>query len=211
MFVQFSKKVRALADEYRTRSMSFGRFAAVGLLGASLAFAFGDDQSTDGDGSGGDFSGNPIGTLPMRGADAGDFDQTITLRGDVQILRKALVTASGDGFVELIDLGDGSAWVRFYGDVRIELSRDFLPAVRVALFGGFEGSGMHYAVGGDHGTAAPRSLESGYEVQLDLGRAAQNGLLNDPLYLNAVHRAGQRTSTAFELGESGTVVIHQDV
>ena len=163
-------------------------------------------------GIGGGMVDPTVGTLPMGGPDAGDFDQTITLRGRTELLRAAVLSAGGDGFVEVIDIGDGTAWARFWGDVRVELSTALLPSVRVGLFGGFEGSGMHYAIGGERGFGELRALESGYELPLELGRAAAGGALDSPLHLHAIHRSGARTTTTFEVGIAGdSVVIHQDV
>lgn len=184
----------------------------VAALPLSLALAFDGASPPPPPIGGGGMVDPTVGTLPMGGPVAGDFDQTITLRGQTELLRAALLSAEGDGFVEVIDIGDGTAWARFWGDVRIELSTALLPSVGVGLFGGFEGGGMHYAVGGEHGFGALRTLESGYELPLEVGRAAACGLLDSPLHLHAIHRSGARTTTTFEMGIAGdSLVIHQDV
>lgn len=179
---------------------------------AALPLALGMAKDDPPIGGGFGMSDPTVGTLPMVGPSGGEFDQTITLRGETTLLRRTIVDADGDGFVEVIDLGDGTAWARFYGDVRVEISAEMLPSITVGLYAGFEGSGMHYAIGGDHGFGTPRSLESGFELPLDLGRALSGGLLDSPLHLHAIHREGTRTTTTFEVGvDDSTVVIHQDV
>lgn len=184
-----------------------------GVLTALVALPVLGWSLPDGDGKDGSFGSDPtVGTLPMTGGDGSEFDQTLTLRGDVQVLRTALRGATGDGYIEVIDTGDGQAWARFYGDVRIEVAVFALPEIQVGLFSGFQGSGMHYVVGGPRGFAAPRALAAGYELPLDLTRAVSAGLLQQPLYIYARHRSGERTSTALEMGQDGaTVVLHQDV
>lgn len=185
--------------------------ACIAALPLSLAMAF-DGMPPPPPNSGGGMVDPTVGTLPLGGPGAGDFDQTITLRGQTELLRAAVLDAGGDGFVEVIDIGDGTAWARFWGDVRVELSTAILPSVSVGLVGGFEGSGMHFAIGGEHGFGELRTLESGYELPLELGRAAAGGLLDSPLHLHAIHRSGVRTTTTFEVGIDGeSVVIHQDI
>ncbi len=183
----------------------------VAALPLSLGMAFNGTPPVP-PSTGGGMADPTVGTLPMGGPGASDFDQTITLRGQTELLRAAVLSAVGDGFIEVIDIGDGTAWARFWGDVRVELSAALLPSVSVGLFGGFEGSGMHYAIGGEHGFSELRALESGYELLLDLGRAFAGGVLDSPLHLHAIHRSGARTTTTFEVGiAADSVVIHQDV
>ena len=161
----------------------------------------------------GDSSGSDptVGTLPFigGGGDA-DLDQTITLRGNLDDLRNVLVDAGGDGFVEVIDLGNNDGWARFYGDVRLELDADTLSNIRVAMFSGFEGGGLRYLVRTAQGYGSVQSLVSGYELPIDLVRLSKAGLLDDPAYIYTMHRTGARTMTSMETDPiTGNVVIFQ--
>ena len=105
------------------------------------------DEGFGGDSSGGDPT---VGTLPMTGGEGVDLDQTVTLRGATELIRSAIVKADGDGGVEVIDLGTGESWVRFYGDVELELDLSILVGLELGIFGGFEGGGFGVR-GGDRG------------------------------------------------------------
>ena len=91
-------------------------FGALTMTSAAVVVA---DEGFGGDSSGGDPT---VGTLPMTGGEGVDLDQTVTLRGATELIRSAIVKADGDGGVEVIDLGTGESWVRFYGDVELELA-----------------------------------------------------------------------------------------
>ena len=59
--------------------------------------------------------------------------------------------------------------------------------------------------------SALRTLESGYELPLEVGRAAAGGLLDSPCTFTR-STAAARTTTTFEMGIDGdSLVIHQDV
>ena len=174
--------------------------------GAALVLAFDDPGEGDG-------GGDPtVGTLPMHGGGNAPFDQTTTLRGRTQDIRAAIVDASGDGSVEVVPLGNGEAWVRFYGDVTVELDLSVLTSIEVGIFAGFDGGGMAYAVATPEGLGSTYTLESGYSVALDPIRFANTGLLDESIEIHAFHRAGVRTLTRLERGPAGgTLLIHQDV
>lgn len=198
---------------------SLGSLLAAGALtlGIALFFPLGlaDASSPDERTDRGLLASDPtVGTLPMRG-DGGEaeLDQTITLRGSLEDLRDALVVdATGNGFVEVIDLGQGQGWVRFFGDVRLELSADSLANVQVAIFSGFEGGGMRYVVQTSLGYGTVQNLMGGYELPIDLVRLSTARVLEEPAFIYAMHRTGARTATSIQSDPvTGNVVIFQDV
>ncbi|MEM8709724.1 MAG: hypothetical protein AAGG01_02130 [Planctomycetota bacterium] len=165
---------------------------------------------------GDDGSDPTVGTLPMVGDSDDDFfDQTITLRGLQEAIDQALVSATGDGATEVIDLGGGNVWIRFYGDVSLELDLDSLNGIEVEIFTGFEGDGMTYAIGegsdlGSFGSA--RRLGPGGEIGLDPLRLMDADLLDSPLHVMGLHFNGVRTHTSVELMPNDAhVVLRQDV
>jgi len=144
--------------------------------------------------------------------DAEFFDQTITMRGPAAAIDAAIVFEGGVGAREVIDLGDGDVWIRFYGDIQLELDLAKLGSIEVEIFTGFDGDGMSYAVGGTSGFGSVRHLGPGGEIGLDPQRLADMGLLDDTLFLMGLHQSGQRTQTSAEmLPNDGHVLLRQDV
>lgn len=206
------RKHRSLLAALGVRSLGF--FLVVGALTFGSALSLGDGRSPGGKAEVGQYGSDPtVGTLPMMGGGGeADLDQTITLRGRIDDLRGVLVDASGAGFVEVIDLGQGEGWVRFYGDVRLELSADRLSNFQVAVFSGFEGGGMRYLVQTSQGYGAVQSLASGYELPIDLVRLSGAGVLDEPAFIYSLHQTGARASTSIQSDPlTGNVVIFQDV
>ncbi len=198
--------------------------SAAGLVGSTAALAllvatFVLPAFADNDGAGVFASDPTVGTLPMSASSGlGFIDQTLTLRGDVQVIRGAIIDAGGRGEWDTIPLGAGpsgnaEAWMRFFGDVRIELDLTKLADVDVALFAGFDGGGLRFAVRTHHGVGAVQLLEVGDEANLEPLRLLQSGLLQSgPVSIHALHRDGTRTCTTLEYRpEQGTLVIYQDV
>ena len=158
------------------------------------------DEGFGGDSSGGDPT---VGTLPMTGGEGVDLDQTVTLRGATELIRSAIVKADGDGGVEVIDLGTGESWVRFYGDVELELDLSILVGLELGIFGGFEGGGSAFAVETVDGVGSPFGLESGFSLEIEVGRLVSEGLVDSLMEIHAYHRSGRRTSTGIELNAAG--------
>lgn len=177
------------------------------LLGALVAAGFaavGAEGGIGGDSAGGDPT---VGTLPMTGGEGVDLDQTVTLRGATEAIRGAILSADGEGGVEVIDLGSGDAWVRFYGDVALRLDVAALSGLQVGIFGGFEGGGTAFAIETAGGIGSPFGLESGYSLDVQVDRLLSEGLIYDPLSIHAFHRSGRRTSTALQLDPTGQVLM----
>ena len=179
--------------------------SAIVALGAGAALAEGP-----GDGSSG---GDPtVGTLPLTGGEGVDLDQTLTLRGPADLVRAVVASADGDGGVEVIDLGGGDAWMRFYGDVHLALDLGILRGLELAIFGGFEGGGTVYAIETAEGMGSPFGLESGYSLDLEHGSLLTEGLLDEALDVHAFHRSGRRTRTQLQLDATqGTLLIRQQI
>ena len=163
-------------------------------------------------------SSNPtVGTLPVTGELPG-FDQAIGLRANVGALRKAVCTAGeirgGDsaGMVNITPLPDDSAWVRFLGDVRVELDLDAVSDVSISLFSGFDGQGMHFVLDYPGGVSPIYGMETGVELELDPARLLEAGLLDQPLIIRAIHRTGVSSVVSVEVDPvEMRVVLHQDV
>jgi len=154
--------------------------------------------------SGGDSGGDPtVGTLPMTGGEGVDLDQTVTLRGATEVVRAAILAADGEGGVEIIDLGAGDSWVRFYGDVSLRLDLAALSGLELEIFGGFEGGGTAFAIESAGCIGSPFGLESGFSLDLEVDRLLTEGLVYDPLAVHAFHRCGRRTSTQLQLDATG--------
>jgi hypothetical protein len=158
------------------------------------------DEGVPGDSSGGDPT---VGTLPMTGGEGVDLDQTVTLRGETELIRAAVRAADGDGGVEVIDLGAGESWVRFYGDVSLELDLTTLTGLELGIFGGFEGGGTAFAVETQDGVGSPFGIESGFSLEIEVGRLVTEGLVDGLMEIHAFHRCGRRTSTGIELNAAG--------
>ncbi len=162
----------------------------------------------------GDNGSDPtVGTLPSLGnSDYESLDQTVTLRGSYADLRAAVVSANGVGAVEAIDLGDGDYWIRYYGDVMLELDLAALTNLEVSIFTGFEGNGLTYSVGQANGFGEPRQIGVGGDIRLDLLRFKLTGLLDDTLFIAGLHQTGERTMTSLDFRPvDGVVVIRQDI
>ncbi|MDC3307534.1 hypothetical protein OAV47_01755 [bacterium] len=172
-------------------------FGALSMTSAAVVVA---DEGFGGDSSGGDPT---VGTLPMTGGEGVDLDQTVTLRGATELIRSAIVKADGDGGVEVIDLGTGESWVRFYGDVELELDLSILVGLELGIFGGFEGGGSAFAVETVDGVGSPFGLESGFSLEIEVGRLVSEGLVDSLMEIHAYHRSGRRTSTGIELNAAG--------
>jgi len=172
-------------------------FGALTMTSAAVVVA---DEGFGGDSSGGDPT---VGTLPMTGGEGVDLDQTVTLRGATELIRSAIVKADGDGGVEVIDLGTGESWVRFYGDVELELDLSILVGLELGIFGGFEGGGSAFAVETVDGVGSPFGLESGFSLEIEVGRLVSEGLVDSLMEIHAYHRSGRRTSTGIELNAAG--------
>ena len=172
----------------------------LGALGMTSAAVVVADEDFGGDSSGGDPT---VGTLPMTGGEGVDLDQTVTLRGATELIRSAIVKADGDGGVEVIDLGAGESWVRFYGDVELELDLSTLEGLELGIFGGFEGGGSAFAVETVDGVGSPFGLESGFSLEIEVGRLVSEGLVDSLMEIHAFHRSGRRTSTGIELNAAG--------
>ncbi len=172
-------------------------FGALTMTSAAVVVA---DEGFGGDSSGGDPT---VGTLPMTGGEGVDLDQTVTLRGATELIRSAIVKADGDGGVEVIDLGTGESWVRFYGDVELELDLSILVGLELGIFGGFEGGGSAFAVETVDGLGSPFGLESGFSLEIEVGRLVSEGLVDSLMEIHAYHRSGRRTSTGIELNAAG--------
>ncbi len=158
------------------------------------------DEGLGGDSSGGDPT---VGTLPMTGGEGVDLDQTVTLRGATELIRAAVREADGDGGVEVIHLGAGESWVRFYGDVSLELELSALAGLELGIFGGFEGGGTAFAVETMHGVGSPFGIESGFSLEIEVDRLVNEGLMDTMMEIHAFHRSGRRTSTGIELNAAG--------
>ena len=184
-------------------------FGCLTALPLSLALAF-DGGPTSPPVAGGGMVDPTVGTLPMAGPGAGDFDQTITLRGQTELLRAAVLGADGDGFVEVIDIGDGTAWARFWGDVRIELSTALLPSVAVGLFGGFEGAAC---TSRSAGSMALARCAAGERLRAPpRGPARSRRPPRQPPAPSRDPPQRREATTTFEMGIDGdSLVIHQDV
>lgn len=186
----------------------------VALLASSLlAMAVAKDFPPGGDGGGEDGSDPTVGTLPMLGdTDDEFFDQTVTLRGLAVDVANAVIAVGGVGAAELIDLGNGEVWVRYYGDITLELDVAELTNVDVAIFTGFEGNGMSYSIAQSNGLGDVRRLPSGSSIALEPTRYVSFGLLDQTLFLGGLHQDGTRTMTALDYeAVDGVVVIRQDV
>lgn len=157
--------------------------------------------------------GNPtVGTLPMTGDDDDTLDQAVALRGRIGDIRPVVASATGDGSIGVVPLPNGEAWVRFYGDVRFEISLATLAELDLQIWAGFDGGGMVYAFETVDGLGSPRGLLGGYTVTLDPIHYANRGLLDEPVKVRALHRTGERTSTRLRLDASrGVLVVNQDV
>ncbi len=171
------------------------------VTSAALVLA---DVDPGGDSAGGDPT---VGTLPLTGGDGVSLDQTITLRGSTERIRAAVREADGEGGVEVISLGEGEAWVRFYGNVSLELDLACLVELELGIFGGFEGGGTLYAVETDGGIGSPISRESGYSFDLEVERLLSDGLVDERMDIHAYHRCGRRTSTELLLGAQGNTLL----
>lgn len=209
----------------KTTSSSWRPFAAFGsavvlalaALAAPTSFAIGEGEGTPA--RPGDLASDPmVGTLPMIGMGQEMFDQTLTLRGPIGLLREAVQDATGLGYFEVIHLGNDQGWARFYGDVTLELDLDLLAHLTVGLFAGFEGEGMNYVVSTATTVSSPQGLMSGFELMLDPLRLDNAGLLADPVFIHAMHNNGTRTTTSIEPIESqnpgsvsSSILIRQDV
>lgn len=167
----------------------------------------------------GDSGSDPtVGTLPSLGNSQFDaLDQTLTLRGTYADLRDAVASASGNGAVEAIFLGENEFgedeyWMRYYGDVQLELDLAALTNLEVSIFTGFEGNGLTYSVGQANGFGEPRQMGVGGDIRLDLLRFKLTGLLDDTLFVAGLHQNGARTMTSMDFHPvDGTVVIRQDI
>lgn len=194
---------------------AIGRTATAVLLAgvvswtAMHAAALGDPGLPPGKDSSGDGS---VGTLPMTGGTSGEFDQTIALRGDIGMIRASILDAGGDGSVQVIPMANGEAWVRFYGDVRLELDLSALATVDVSVFSGYFGGGMAFAVSTPGGMGSVTGIEAGSEIPLDVVWFANAGLLDEGLSVHGMHSIGLRTSTTLthDAG-AGTLILQQDV
>lgn len=177
----------------------------------SLGFAAPEEP---GEASPDDSGSDPtVGTLPSYGnSDFDHIDQTVTLRGSYADLRAAVVSAQGAGAVEAIDLGDGNYWIRYYGDVDLELDLEALTRLEVEIFSGFQGNGLNYSVGQANGFGEPRHLVAGGSIRLDPLRFHVSGLLDETVFVACLHRTGDRTMTSMDFRPvDGTVVIRQDI
>ncbi len=172
------------------------------LLATSVATVVAEG-GVGGDSSGGDPT---VGTLPMTGGEGIDFDQTVTLRGSTELIRAAILAADGDGGVEVIDLGAGTSWVRFYGDITLDLDLASVSGLELGVFGGFEGGGTAFAIESSGSIGSPFGLESGYTLDLDVARLLSEGLVYDALAIHAFHRCGRRTTTELKLDSTGRVL-----
>ena len=154
-----------------------------------------------------------VGTLPSMGDQDFDFpDQTVTLRGSVDALRAAVVSANGVGAVEAIDLGDDQLWIRYFGNVQLELNLAALADVEVSIFTGFQGDGLTYSIGQANGFGEARRIASGGSIPLDPLRLRLSGLLDDTLFVAGLHQSGARTMTSLDFSPvDGVVTIRQDL
>lgn len=208
----FSRARRALsAGSAKAAAISLGTFAAIAVAGWITASAAMADLGPPPSGDRG--SDPTVGTLPSHGSSDFDaLDQTITLRGTAADLRAAVVSASGDGAIESIDLGDGQLWLRYYGDVALELNLAVLADVEVAIFSGFQGGGLSYSVGQAIGFGEARRIAAGGSIRLDPLRFQVAGLLDDTLFVAGLHQSGARTLTSLDFQPvDGIVVIRQDI
>jgi hypothetical protein len=190
-------KARAHRPSLRVPALLLGALVVAGLA------AVGAEGGVGGDSAGGDPT---VGTLPMTGGEGVDLDQTVTLRGATEAVRAAILAAEGEGGVEVIDLGSGDSWVRFYGDVALRLDVAALSELQVGIFGGFEGGGAAFAIETAGGMGSPFGLECGYSLDVEVDRLLSEGLIYDPLSVHAFHRSGRRTSTALQLDGTGQVL-----
>ncbi|MEL6430282.1 MAG: hypothetical protein AAFZ87_04365 [Planctomycetota bacterium] len=170
--------------------------AILAVAGTSAAFDVDPDTSK--------FGADPtVGTLPMVGGSPA-FDQALTLRGPVSDVRSAIRDAFQlDGSnvsaeVEVTDLGGGEVWVRFYGDLALDLDLDSLVNVELGLFAGFEGDGMGFVVEATPSAAPISGLLPGYELPIETLRLFDAGLFDGQVVLRAVHRAGNTSLVGFD-------------
>ncbi len=190
---------------------SMGAAALIAALSLTAAPAIADFDGPPG--SGDDGSDPTVGTLPTYGDSGFDLiDQTITLRGSFADVRAAYVDVSGAGAKEAIDLGDGQVWIRYYGDIQLELNLAALANVEVSIFSGFEGNGLTYAIGQANGFGDTRVIGAGGDIRIDPLRFNQAGLLGETLFVAGLHQTGARTMTSLDYrANDGVVVIRQDI
>lgn len=204
----------------RAGAVRWGLACALGIATMVLGPALANDPNDPGKSGGNEesWSSDPtVGTLPMVG-DPGASDQAISLRGTTEairaVLRSAAPAASGDvtAWIETIDFGDGTAWVRLYGDVDIQLDVDRLGDVEVGVFSGFEGNGMACVAQTSAGLVRGDDLHAGEELRIDAYRLLAAGIFEDALRLHCVHATGQRSTVGIVWApQEGTLVLRQDV
>lgn len=208
-------ETRASLRPRRARGVLALTALALGAWGvlAPAPDAFADDKPDDQSGA----ADPTVGTLPSLGGTT-ELDQSLTLRGDLETIRRAVVRADvlvpteNPGTYEVIELGGDQCWVRFYGDLRLELDADAVAELDLGLFAGFEGEGLAYVVETLSGSSSVQGLAPGEEVLIDPLRILDSGLLDGrPVFLHGVHRTGQQTHVSFEFdAEASTFVVHQD-
>jgi len=193
-----------------------GLACALGLAALVLGPAFANDPDlSDNEGS---WSSDPtVGTLPMEG-DPGASDQAISLRGSSEAIRAVLrsVAPAADAdvtaWIETIEFGDGTAWVRLYGDVDVELDVDRLSDVEVGVFSGFEGNGMACVAETAAGFVRGGDMHAGEELRIDAYRLLAAGVFQSALRLHCVHATGQRSTVGLVWApQNGALVLRQDV
>lgn len=183
----------------------------------SIGQAYADDPGKPSVSEGSWSSDPTVGTLPMFG-EAGSPDQAIALRGTPQAIRAALLSATpaGDGdvaaWMEPIELGDGTVWVRLYGDVELQLDVNHLLGIEITVFSGFEGGGMAYVAETPGGLVRGDDLHAGEEVQIDAQRLLAAGVMDPAVRMHCVHATGQRSTVGLIWApEDAALVIRQDV
>ena len=109
----------------------------------------------------------------------------------------------GDVGVEVVGGGGGDAWVRVSGGDSRELHHGDLGGRKLGIFGGCEGGGIGFEVETQDGVGLPFGIESGFSLEIEVGRLVTEGLVDGLMEIHAFHRCGRRTSTGIELNAAG--------
>lgn len=183
-------------------------------ISAGLALAW--DEPVRGEGSGGDFSGDPtVGTLPMRAGAVDDVpgpDQIVYLYGDALQVRRALAAAEigwlpGESASGAFALPDNRVWIEFHGDITLTWAdAHALDGIEVGIGAGFEGGGMRCVVQSSAGISMPALLEVGRSIAVSPERLHDAGLLQQPVVFHAMHQIGYRTRVEFEAPAGGFII-----
>jgi hypothetical protein len=147
-----------------------------------------------------------IGGLPGQGGGAGDpglgnlkRTPSLVIEGNFQEVFAAVVSVTGEGTDELIDLGGGIVRWRFNGDLEVKLNESRLATLGVKL--GIESSpiaGTNGLIAWEGGETPVFSILAGADMPLAYDRMVDTGLLQSPATLHLFVPGVGRTTMAFE-------------